>query len=305
MRRKVARKLHDDHLLLGRNWRRRIHALVLLLLVHGLARILQLRRLGGSRMSVLGVIRRVAWGHLGRLSELWALVSKGALPVSRLPTGILHRANCGRNGAIHGVDCFELAVLHHGLENAGIKELGLFDDALDHLAVGRLELGSHKGDHGDVALELDVFAQVEAVGGGSQASQANLARLWRLDAGLVAADAILVAQVNVHGRIDVRLQAPGHVVEAAVELDLAGAHLAHSGDHLDALLDFVPGAVKLVGGGIARRWDGLVAQDKRVERQDFAVRVQNVDGQLSRDEAWDWRHQRKRLFLAKHFGHLI
>lgn len=94
-------------------------------------------------------------------------------------------------------------------------------------------------------------------------------------------------------------------MEAAIELDLAGAHLAHSGDHLDALLDFVPGAVKLVGGGIARRWDGLVAEDKRVEREDFAVRVQNVDGQLSRDEAWDWRHQRKRLFLAKHFGHLI
>jgi len=93
-------------------------------------------------------------------------------------------------------------------------------------------------------------------------------------------------------------------VKAAIELDLAGTHLAHSRDHLDALLDLVPGAVKFVGGGIARRWDGLVAENERVEGEDFAVRMKNVDGKLSRDEAWDWRHQRKRLLLTKHFGHL-
>lgn len=191
------------------------------------------------------------------------------------------------------------------MENASIKELGLFDDALDHFPVGSLELGSDKGNHGNVALELDVFAEVEAVGGGSQAFQANLASLWRLDSRLVATNAILVAQVNVHGRVDVSLQAPGHVVKAAIELDLAGTHLAHSRDNLDALLDFVPGAVEFVGGGIARRWDGLVAEDERVEREDFAVRMQNVDGQLSRDEARDGRHQRKRLLFAKHFGHLF
>lgn len=93
-------------------------------------------------------------------------------------------------------------------------------------------------------------------------------------------------------------------MKAAIELDLAGTHLAHSRDNLDALLDLVPGAVKFVGGGIARRRDGLVAENERVEGEDFAVRMKNVDGQLPRDETRDRRHQRKRLFLAKHFGHL-
>jgi len=79
------------------------------------------------------------------------------------------------------------------LENAGIQEFGLFDNALNHLPVGSLELGPDKGDHGNVALEFDVFAEVEAVGGGAQAFQANLASLWWLDSRLVATNAILVA----------------------------------------------------------------------------------------------------------------
>lgn len=53
------------------------------------------------------------------------------------------------------------------MKNTSIKELGLFDDALNHLPVGSLELGSDKSDHGNVAFEFDVFAEVEAVGGGS------------------------------------------------------------------------------------------------------------------------------------------
>lgn len=207
-------------------------------------------------------------------------------------------------GPVVGVDCPELAVLHHCFQNTSVEKLGLLNDALDHLLVGGLELGLDKADHGDVGLDLDVFAQVQAVRGGSEGLEANLAMLRRLDSRLVAANAIRVAQIDVEGSVDVSLQAPGHVVEAAVELDPAPAHLANARDDLDALLDLIPGAVKLVGGGITRRRDGLVAEDKRVEGEDFAVGVEDVNGELSRDEARNGRDEGKSLLLAQHGAHL-
>lgn len=207
-------------------------------------------------------------------------------------------------GPVIGVDCPELAVLHHCLQNTSIEQLGLLNDALDHLFVGGLELCLDKADHGDVGLDLDVFAKVQAVRGGSEGLEANLAMLRRLDSRLVAANAIRVAQIDVQGSVDVRLETPGHVVEAAVELDLAPAHLANARDDLDTLLDLIPSAVKLVGGGIARRRNGLVAEDKRVEGDDFAVGVEDVNGELSRDEARNGCDEGKSLFLAQHGAHL-
>ena len=68
---------------------------------------------------------------------------------------------------------------------------------------------------------------------------AQLARLARL-ARLVAFDLVFVPQVDAGGRVDVRLEAPGHVVEDALEADLARAHPAHAGEVLDALGDLVP-----------------------------------------------------------------
>lgn len=207
-------------------------------------------------------------------------------------------------GAVVGVDRPELAVLHHGFQNTSIEQLGLLNDALDHLLVGGLELGLDEADHGDIGLDLDVFAQVQAVRGGSKGFEANLSMLRRLDSRLIAANAIRVAQIDVQGSIDVSLEAPGHVVEAAVELDLAPAHLANARDDLNTLLNLIPGAVKLVGGGIARRRNGLVAEDKRVEGDDFAVGVEDVNGELSRDEARNGCDEGKSLFLAQHGAHL-
>lgn len=222
----------------------------------------------------------------------------------RLPSGVCGCGDCGRHRAVIGVDRLEFAVLHHGFQDASIEQLGLFDDALDHFLVGGLELGLDKADHGDVGLDLDVFAEIQAIAGGSEGLEANLAMLRRLDSGLVAANAVRVAQIDVHGRIDVSLEAPGHVMKAAIELDLARAEPAHAGEDLDALLDLVPGAVKLVGGGIARRRDGLVVENQRVESEDFAVGLEDVNGELSRDEARDGRDEGECLFLAKHIVHL-
>ena len=97
-----------------------------------------------------------------------------------------------------------------------------------------------------------------------------------------------------------RLQAVGEVVEAAVELDLAGAHAAEARDELHALGDLVPGRVELVRGGIARGLDGSVVDDEGVEGDDLGVGVEDVDGELAGDEAGDGRDGGVGLFLAHH-----
>lgn len=205
-------------------------------------------------------------------------------------------------GPVVGVDRLELAVLDHGGENTSVEQLGLFDNSLNHLFAGNLELGLDKGDHGNVALDLNIFPQVQAIGGRAEALEANLAMLRAFDARLVAADTITIAQIDVQRRVDVRLQTPRHVVEAAVESDQAGADLAHAGNILDALLNLVPGAVELIGGGGARGGDGLVARHQRVEGDDLAVRVEDVEGELAGDEAGDGRNHRVRLLFAQHVG---
>lgn len=58
---------------------------------------------------------------------------------------------------------FEFAVLHHALEDAGVEELGFLDEALDHLLRGGLCFFLDEADHRDVALDLNVLAQVETL----------------------------------------------------------------------------------------------------------------------------------------------
>lgn len=89
-------------------------------------------------------------------------------------------------------------------------------------------------------------------------------------------------------------------MEAAVEGELARAHLAHARDILDTLGNLIPGAVVLVGGGIARRGNRLVREYERVEGDDLAVGVEEVDGELARDEAGNRRDDGEGFFLAQH-----
>ena len=122
--------------------------------------------------------------------------------------------------------------------------------------------------------------------------------LRQLDTGLVPGDAVGVAQVDVHGGIDVGLQSPGHIVEAAVEADFAGAQLAHARDVLDALDNLVPRGVELVGGGISRGGYGVVPEDEGIEGDDLTVGMEDVDGELAGDEARDWGDGREDLLLS-------
>lgn len=89
-------------------------------------------------------------------------------------------------------------------------------------------------------------------------------------------------------------------MEAPIEGDLAGPRPAHARDILDALGDFVPGAVVFVGGGVSRRGNGLVAEDEGIESDDFAVRMEDVDGELAGDEARDGRDDGEGFLLAQH-----
>lgn len=172
-----------------------------------------------------------------------------------------------------GVHSLELAILKHGLQRARVEELCLFDDAINHVLTGLLELRLDEAHHGNVALDLGLLAQIETGRGDAQALHAEFALLRRLDARLVATNAVLVAQIDAHWGIDVGLQAPRHVVETTIEGNLAGAKLADTRNHLDSLRDFVPGAVVFVGAGIAWGGDGLVAEDERIQCNYLAVRV--------------------------------
>lgn len=203
-------------------------------------------------------------------------------------------------GQIVWIDGLEPAVQHHGLQDAGIEQFCLFHDALHHLPVGGLGLRLDEAGHGDVALELNVFAQIQSVGRGAQGLQSNLAPFGGLDARLVPGDLVPVPQIDVEGGVDVRLQPPGHVVEASVERDFAGAHVADARDQLDFLRDLVPCAVELIRGSVSGGGDRLVVEDEGIEGDDFAVRVEDIEGELARDEAGDGRDDREGLFFAQH-----
>jgi hypothetical protein len=79
------------------------------------------------------------------------------------------------------------------------------------------------------------------------------------------------------------LQSVGQIVEDALERDLF-LEAESPGDDLGNL---VPLRKELVSSGIARRIDGLVTGDQRVDRDDLAVGVQHVQGEL----AWDVTRQ--------------
>ena len=89
-------------------------------------------------------------------------------------------------------------------------------------------------------------------------------------------------------------------MEDAAELDGATAHLAEAGNVLDALRDLVPGRVELVGGRVAGRFDGRMVRHERVQLDDLAMVVQEVDGELARDIGWDGRDVHVRIALAHH-----
>ena len=169
-----------------------------------------------------------------------------------------------RVASVGGVDRLELAILDHSLKNTGIQQLGLLDDAPHHLAAGFLRLRLDKTHNCDVALDLNVLSQVQPIRGRAKRLHANLWDLGWLEAGLVASDAVRVSQVDVHRGVYVSLQAPRHVMEAAVELDNRGPHLPEARDDLEALRDLIPGRVVLVGLGVARCRDGLVVDNERV-----------------------------------------
>ena len=121
--------------------------------------------------------------------------------------------------AVCRIDCLELAIFHQRLQLAGIEQFGLFDQALDHDLGGSLHLLPDEADHGDIALDLDVLADVQAFWRGGGTKFPGLGRL----AGLVAADLPFVAHVDIGRRVRVSLQAEGQVVEDAAELDGAAA----------------------------------------------------------------------------------
>lgn len=100
---------------------------------------------------------------------------------------------------------------------------------------------------------------------------------------LVSSDLPFIAQIYTHRRIDVCLQAPGHVVETAIEGDLAGPRPSDAGNELDPFGDFVPGGEELVGRCALRGFDSLDFDDKGVEFDDLLMTVEHINGELTRN----------------------
>lgn len=201
-------------------------------------------------------------------------------------------------GSISWVECLETSIVKHGLENTRIQQLGLFNHASNHLLARLFGLGLDKTHHCDVALELDILPQVKPFLWRAQTLKSQLWRFRCFHTRLISLDTISVSHVDIHGRVDVSLKTPWHIVEASVKGDFARADLAHAGDILDALSDFIPGAVVFVGGCIARGGDGFMAEDERVESDDFAVGVEDIEGELSGDEAGNGRDDGEGFFSA-------
>lgn len=67
-------------------------------------------------------------------------------------------------------------------------------------------------------------------------------------------------------------------MEAALECNLALANPAGSRYELQALSYLIPGGVELIARRVARRLDGLKADNKWVKFDDFAMAVEDVDG---------------------------
>lgn len=96
---------------------------------------------------------------------------------------------------------FELAVLHHALDDAGVEELGFLDHALYHLLRGGLHFLLDETYHRHIALDLNVLAQIEAVWWRTESKLPWLHWFARL----VPAYLPFVAQVDPGRRIRVRL----------------------------------------------------------------------------------------------------
>jgi hypothetical protein len=200
--------------------------------------------------------------------------------------------------SVSRIDGLQSAVLHHGRQHAGVEKFGLFDEAINHGLCSRLHLALDERDERDVASDLDIFSEVQSIGWSSNPQLPCLNWL----AGLIAAYAPFVPHINSCWSIDVCLKAPRHVVEAAVEANLSGSKSAHARHILDLFRDLVPCRVELVCFRISGGLDRLVVEDERVDSNQFAMAVEDVDTQLAGNVDRDRRDLGVDLFLSQHIG---
>lgn len=128
-----------------------------------------------------------------------------------------------------------------------------------------------KTRHDDVTPQINILPQIKPT---QRRIQPQLDGLLRLP-GQAPADAPAIADVEPHGRVAVRLQALGDVVEGAGVGDLARHDAA--GQVGDLVREGVPHALLLLGQGVRRRRDGVALDDERVEVDHLEVVVEEVE----------------------------
>ncbi len=157
------------------------------------------------------------------------------------------------------------------------REAQPFNEAVEHSLGCCLGLSPHERDYSDVSSDLDNLAEVQAVGRGVDAQFARLKWLARL----IAGDAPIVTDVGVQWRVNMCVESPGHIAEAASELHYAGFDLASTWKILETFRDLVPGGIVLFDSRIALRGEGLMPKDVRIQGGDLVVAMEHVDSELA------------------------
>ena len=158
----------------------------------------------------------------------------------------------------------ELSILKHSLQQPSIEKLSLLNHTVHHVDTSLSRLRLDKTHEGNVRLEINIRAKIKTLLWRTKLLKTKLRLLRGFDAGLVSHDSVLVPHVDTERDINMTLHAPRHIMEAAIKGKLSRTYLSQTRKILDALGDLVPGAVVLIGGGIARCGDRLVAENERV-----------------------------------------
>lgn len=125
-------------------------------------------------------------------------------------------------------------------QKTGIKSLSLLHDPPNHLHQRTSKLRLDKPRKRKTAPHLRISSEVQSFDRRSKRRKSQLSGLFLFNAVLLSSNAISHSEIYPHGRVDVSLQSPGHVVEASWKSDYGAAHLSNSWYELDALGDLLP-----------------------------------------------------------------
>lgn len=241
-----------------------------------------------------GMRRRIAWQYIrswirrdGRRRGQW----QGCGCLGRARGRVGGDGCCAADAAaapVAAAVAAAVAVLADGPEAGDGRDdrarlAGDVGETADEMGMGAPQgLLDEAGDEA-VAVQVDVLAQVEAGGGGTETGEAQLDGLAWL-AGQGAAQGPALADVDAEGRAAMGLEAVGQRMEDAGVGDVGAAlSLTLLPGHDNGIGQLVPDPQGLVGVGMGGGGDAVAVDDEGVEVDDGLVVVQKGEHVLAAD----------------------